>query len=411
MKIKQLPQDFHVEELTDAILPEPAALLSADPVSAAASDEALFALYRLEKTGWTTHDAVTALRRRWKVDARRVSFGGLKDRHAHTIQYLTVFRGPRRNLHHQRIAVTYLGQMGRPFSSDDIRANRFRLTLRHLTGDQVARAQKTLEEVQRDGVPNYFDDQRFGSVGSNKEFVARHMVRGDFDAALRLALAAPYEFDRAAQKKEKAILRRHWGDWAACKDRLPPGHVRKLVDDLRQHPHDLKGALDRLRPELRGLYLAAYQSFLWNRMLARWLRQHLRPEQLVDVRLKLEAVPMHHALDDAQRAALAALHLPLPSARMVLSPDDPRRPLVDAVLQEEGLTIEQMKLRGMKMFFSRGERAALCRPAELSAEAGDDELNAGRHTLTLRFDLPRGAYATILVKRLTRSELKRQPED
>src|SRR2546425_8917597 len=35
------------------------------------------------------------------------------------------------------------------------------------------------------------------------------------------------------------------------------------------HPTDFKGALERLRPELRGLYLSAYQSYLWNRMLAR----------------------------------------------------------------------------------------------------------------------------------------------
>jgi tRNA pseudouridine13 synthase len=53
------------------------------------------------------------------------------------------------------------------------------------------------------------------------------------------------------------------------------------------------------------------------------------------------------------------------------------------------------------LFFSRGERAATVRPEELSHEAADDELYPGRRKIALRFDLPRGSYATILVKRFT----------
>src|SRR5688572_14856964 len=101
MKVKQQPGDFRVVELTDVI-------------PGATGD---FAFYRLEKTGWTTPDALAAVRRRWDVDWRRIGYGGLKDRHAETAQYLTIFRGPRRNLTHERIRVTYLGQITEPYSS------------------------------------------------------------------------------------------------------------------------------------------------------------------------------------------------------------------------------------------------------------------------------------------------------
>src|SRR5262245_40877187 len=141
MKIKRQPEDFQVEELTDLV---PAA-------------DGPFALYRLEKTGWTTPDALQAIRRRWQIDYQRMSYGGLKDRHAVTSQYLTIFRGPRRNLTHQRIKVTYLGQATEPFTSEHIRANRFRLTVRDLAARQIERALPALEEVERQGVPNYFD--------------------------------------------------------------------------------------------------------------------------------------------------------------------------------------------------------------------------------------------------------------
>jgi tRNA pseudouridine13 synthase len=385
MKLKQRPDDFQVEELT----------------ARAPADEGAFAFYRLEKSGWSTPDALAALRRRWKLEPRRLSYGGLKDRHARTVQYLTVFHGPRRGLKHHDIQVTYLGQLPQPYLSQDVLANRFRLVVRDLSPQDVEHARQALAEVRAQGVPNYFDDQRFGSVGQDHEFIARLMVLGQFEQALRLALTAPYEHDRAAQKQEKAILRDLWGDWQACKDRLPRSHARSLVDYLLHHPTDFRGALARLRPELRGLYLSAYQSHLWNRMLALWLRQHCPAEQLQPVDLQLGTVPMHRELDAAVFPELEKLLLPLPSARLKLDVADARLPLVRAILTEEGLELKQMQIKGIReLFFSRGDRAALCRPNELQAEAAEDEHHRGRRKMTLSFELPRGCYATLIVKRV-----------
>ena len=98
MKLKQLPDDFYVEERTD-VTP---------------AERGPFALYRLEKRGWTTPDALAALRRRWEMEPRRLSYGGLKDRHAHTVQYLTILHGPRRGLHHHDITVTLSRHYRRP---------------------------------------------------------------------------------------------------------------------------------------------------------------------------------------------------------------------------------------------------------------------------------------------------------
>ncbi|HVS37328.1 MAG TPA: tRNA pseudouridine(13) synthase TruD [Gemmataceae bacterium] len=394
MKLKQRPDDFIVEEAT-AVAP---------------TDEGPFALYRLEKRGWSTPDALAAVRRRWRIEPRRISYGGLKDRHAWTIQYLTIFHGPRRDLRHHDVTVTHLGWTHAPYTSQDIRCNRFQLTLRDLSAEDVERGRPVLERIAVDGVPNYFDDQRFGSVAAwsgdqaatGQEFIARLLVQGRFEDALRLALTAPYEFDRGPQKKEKTLLRQRWGDWPALKDLLPRGHARSLVDYLRVHPGDFRGAVVRLRPELRGLYLSAYQSHLWNRMLARWLTQRLRPEQLQPVALRLGAVPFPIGLDAEQRAELSALQLPLPSSRLKLEPSDPQADVVQAVLAEEGLNLQDMQIRGVReMFFSKGERAALCIPANLREESAADELHPKRRKWTLAFELPRGCYATLLVKAAT----------
>jgi tRNA pseudouridine13 synthase len=387
MKLKQSPDDFQVEELTDL---EPG---TGGP----------FAFYRLQKSGWTTPDALAALRRRWQIAPARLSYGGLKDRHAATVQYLTILHGPRRGLHHHAITVTYLGQLPAAYTSTSIRANRFRLILRDLKPGERESVAARLEQVAAQGVPNYFDDQRFGSVaGGDGEFVGRLLVRGRFEEALRLALAGPYEYDRAAQKEEKRLLNEHWGDWTRLKEALSREHARSLIDFLRVHPGDFKGAVARLRPELRGLYLSAYQSHLWNRILARWLERTCRAEQLRRVTLRLGAVPFHVGLDGNQIEALAGLRLPLPSARWKPAEGDARLVVVQSVLDEEQLTLRDLQVKGIReLFFSRGERPALCRPLGLSAEWAEDERHNGRLRLLLAFDLPPGFYATLIVKAVT----------
>ncbi len=385
MKLKQQPDDFRVEELTDVV--------------AGAAGE--FALYRLDKTGWTTPDALSAIRRRWQLDARRVSYGGLKDRHAVTSQHVTVFHGSKRNLSHERVTVTYLGQCAEPFTAADIRANRFTITMRSMSDNAVSHAEAALREVADAGLPNYFDDQRFGSVGEGAEFVAKEMVFGRFERALWLALAAPYEHDRADVKREKATLVGLWGKWPECQAKLPKGHARSLVSYLAAHPTDFKGAVARLRPELQGLYLSAYQSYLWNKMLSAWLTSTLDSANLTDVELKLGKVPAPVRVPEEHRGAWESLTLPLPSARVKPEPGVAWLPIVEEVLKAEGLTLAELKVKGMqKPFFSKGDRPASIKAEKISNFADADELNKGRRKLVLRFDLPKGSYATMLVKRI-----------
>jgi tRNA pseudouridine13 synthase len=389
MKLKQSPDDFLVEELTDV-----------DP-----GPDGPFAFYRMEKRGWATPDAFAAVLRRWKLEGRRLSYGGLKDRHAATVQFFTLFHGPRRNLQHHDVRVEYLGQVREPFTSHHIRANRFRIVMRDIGADERPVMETRLRQVAALGVPNYFDDQRFGSVtGAGGEFIGRLLVRGQFEAALRLALAAPYEFDRAEQRKEKHILNERWGDWAACKDLLPRGHTRSLVDYLRVHPQDFRGAVARLRPELRGLYLSAYQSHLWNRALAKWLREHIPAEHLRPITLRLGDVPLPTALDGPTAERLGTLRIPLPSARLKLDAAHPAAEAIQSVLAEEGFEMRDLQVRGVReMFFSKGERPALSRPHGLTFAFADDEKHPRCVKLELVFDLPRGSYATLIVKAVTPS--------
>lgn len=392
MKLKRLPEDFQVDELSE--------------VTPSASGE--FALYRLTKQSIGTPEVINSVVDRWKIPRRRISYGGLKDKHALTTQFVTVHHGPRKPLAQKLFELEYLGQVNRAFTASDIDGNRFTITLRDMTVEEVERAETAAEDVRRDGLPNYFDDQRFGSLGASGEWIAKPWCLGDWERTLWLALADPHRDDRSDDKKQKAILRDHWGRWGECKQALSRSHRRSIVTFLADKEAagkliDFRGAFCNLNIDLRGLYLSAFQSALWNRMLTRRLRENAATDSIIPFELKSGPACFVSAFASSSDSEVAPLEeeLPLPSARGKLE-EGPTLDLLNAVVAEEGLEKRQLRVKYPRdSFFSKSLRKTTIAVPELEFESSDDDLYSNRKKVRLAFDLPRGSYATILVKRLT----------
>jgi tRNA pseudouridine13 synthase len=70
-------------------------------------------------------------------------------------------------------------------------------------------------------------------------------------------------------------------------------------------------------------------------------------------------------------------------------------------LAEEGLCLNELKIKAFREpFFAKGERPALCLPEGLAYQTSADERSPGQYQLSLSFELPRGSYATLIVKRI-----------
>jgi len=388
MKIRYLLEDFRVDE-----------------VPALPRGHGPFALYRLKKTGWTTPDAIDLVLQAWKTPWEAVSFGGLKDRHAITTQHFTIHGGKGGNLGRLRepgVSVEFIGHITQPFTSQNIDSNRFRLVLRDIPASNRQPLEEALEQVGLTGLPNYFDDQRFGSVHSLEEgFVGLHLVKGAFDKALRLALAGTYSHDSAPTKAEKKTLLDHWGDWQYLLDNLPRSHARSLCAYLRDHPTKFRGAMERLRPELKGLYLAAYQSWIWNQGLALWLTENAPASDLIPLPGRLFAWPAPLRLQGPWAEQWRSKQLTLPCRRAHLPTDHPDRGLFDRILAKDDLKLDDLRVPGTReLFFSRGFRPVQLPVGELRATWKPDDQHPGQLAAELDFRLPRSSYATMLVKRL-----------
>ena len=394
MKLKRRPEDFRVEELPTV---EP-------------GGRGHYTFYRLSKRGMGTLEAVEAIRRRWNLSQAQINYGGLKDRHAETVQYLTIERGRNQALRESSFELEPLGRLNRPYGPAFFRGNRFDLVLRDMSEEEAALAAKGAAELPSDGLPNYFDDQRFGSVGMNGDFIAQAWLAGDHERALRLAIAEPNPVDRGPVRMEKTYLRTLWGKWPEAKARLEKSHARSLVTYLVDHPTDFRGAFARVRRDLRSLYFSAFQSHLWNLMLSRLIETLTRPEQRKTLHFKVADLFIHQGLDPYQAETLAAWKVPLPASRTPL-PEGPATALALEVLGPMGLKWEELRVKHLKdVFFSKGTRDALFFARDLRHETTPDDLYPGRLKMALGFELPKGAYATMVVKRLlTDGEVEDEP--
>lgn len=389
MKLRRLPEDFQVEELTHRH-----------------PGKGPFALYRLTKTSIGTPEAIASLSERLKVPRRRISYGGLKDKHAITIQYVTIHQGPRTDFRQKSFHLEYIGQTNEPFTPADIEGNRFRLVLRDMTRADAEAALNAVEEIRQEGLPNYFDNQRFGSLGVSGEWIAHAWCEGNFERALWLALADFSENDPSEERRQKQILRDLWGKWPECKKALGKSHRRSIVTYLSDkveagRPADFRGAFARISVDLRGLYLSAWQSALWNRLLTGVIRRMAGPRNCRAFQL-ISGPAVFPPADLLQTSPeLRNLPLILPSAR-IDRPDGLIGEVLDQILTDEQTELRRIRVKYPRdSFFSKGFRQAIICPSELKAHAHPDDLYPERRKVVAEFCLPRGSYATILVKRVT----------
>jgi len=153
--IRQSPDDFVVEEIPRV---QP---------SGSGSHLWLWVEKRAANTEWVARELARAA----GCAQRDVGYAGLKDRHAVSRQWFSVPVAAETQEKLSNASIEDVSILGtrlhtRKLKRGTLDGNRFRLRIRHFTGDEVQTAQR-LEKIRATGVPNYFGPQRFGNRGQN----------------------------------------------------------------------------------------------------------------------------------------------------------------------------------------------------------------------------------------------------
>jgi tRNA pseudouridine13 synthase len=392
MKIKVKAEDFIVREVS-TLQPTP--------------QPQVHAVFRLTKQDWDTFDLVDLLARRLKIPRQDIATGGIKDRHGKTEQLLSIKN--RRGLPaavralppEENFDLTFLGYHATSITAREIRGNHFTITLRDIPVGDIEPILANAEIVSRWGVPNYYDEQRFGSARHGKGFMGKEIFRGSREKALRLYFE-PSKFDDPRIRKLKSCVLENWYHWDRCLDGAF-GEYREILTYLSRHGRAFHKALGLIERRFLVFALHAYQSLLFNQILSGHLEDLQRAHGFAVDPLAYSqgSFLFHRELPEVLFEQLKSRNLPVPGWDSRVT--DPRIAEITArVLEQEGIQLKDLKVRQMSRIYINGvERPAILLPQEFRLEGiEEDELYKNRKKMTLRFFLPRGGYATLIVKRL-----------
>ncbi|HET8580841.1 MAG TPA: tRNA pseudouridine(13) synthase TruD [Nitrospiraceae bacterium] len=298
---------------------------------------------RITKRGLSTPQLVSYLSARFGIKARCIGVAGLKDAKAVTTQMVSL-QGvssetvSRSQLDARILSVEVLGCHRNRLRTGHHAGNVFRLVIRGARPCASESVPVILNELSRRGAPNFFGPQRQGRQGLNYSI----------GAAL-------------------------------------------LTDSPRR---------DRMPKSKRLWYLHAYQSFLFNRILAQridrldrvlvgdWAMKHDN-----GACFQVEDVAVEQRRADAFEISPTG---PLFGSRAPWASGEPGEVERTAVA-ELGATPESLRQAAYACRF-RGERRSL------RVRLGDLDWSLMNDALTLCFTLPPGAYATSIVRELMKSE-------
>jgi len=385
MKLKQLPSDFLVEEI------------SSIQVSQQRKPHSIFIMAKRELD---TFDAIRLLSRKTTIPLYEIGYAGLKDKHAVTRQYISI---PSHYLiqfqNTERLSLFFVGYHNKKIKIGDLKGNKFDIVVRDIRHNKIDRIYEKMKCVSLFGVPNYFDSQRFGSVFNN-EFIGKYLIKKKYEDAVKIFLTRYLKSESKHMKNEKRGILTNWPYLE--KVTIHNKVFARVIQEYLKNNNWLE-AYKRIPANLREMHVNAYQSYLWNECVKEILRARVNGRKIYSVKYAVGSLYFYKDLSDEERSTIPSV-FPTLSNTVKLSAFDSN--IVSNILSKEKSTLQDFDIKSLTgNFFKTRKRSVIILPENIRiSDPMDDELNRingkPQKKITLSFSLPKGSYATIVTKRI-----------
>ena len=408
--IRQLIDDFYVEEIS----------------SKTESKEGRYLIVELNKRDWDMHHVIRDLSRSLGISQKRFSWAGTKDKRAITKQKISIWDVSEEelgNIHLPRVELHAIGRSIKKVGLGDLLGNSFRITISGVAlppEEAEKRIQLISDEIaQVGGVPNFFGVQRFGTLRSITHLVGDVIIKGDFERAALTYIAKPFTSEPAEVRSAREYV---WGthDFKGGL-RLFPRYLRyerAMMNHLVSNPSDYIGAFRILSPGLKKLFVHAHQSYIFNKILSRRLQKGLplniamegdivcfvNKSGLPDIsRLQFVKNDNVDGINNLIRRKRAFVTAPLVGYESQLAKEEPGE-IERAVIDEMRIDLTDFAIPKMPELASSGLRREVLLSVQPIHEI-NDELNASCTKVALEFSLPKGCYATVVLREYMKNPL------
>ena len=403
-------------------------------------------------TNWETNRYLRRLAKSCGINKNRIFSSGLKDKRAITTQVL-VIDAHRKKVEQVSIPDSIIEVLGRTHQKASMGGhdgNRFTITVRGCCDDQgkpidakeamrrVRQIREGLSEsIGNDAFPNWIGPQRFGSTRPVTPRVGMSVLEGDFEGAVDNYIG----LESIREAEESQLFRSSWREHKDPEEslKLAPerlGYEISMIEHLLKKPGDFLGAFKTLPNSLQLLMVHSVQSLAFNHSLSERIDSGLSLIEPSEGDL-VAPILANGRIDVGKMAMVSPSNLQrcrrnCNLGRLVVTGTLPGR---DSLLAEEApgqaerkgidkarLSEVEWAVREIPRLTTSGTRRALSVPfkdfsveeatetTSLFSRWDEGPLDGDRWhpegaCLRLRFTLPAGTYATVLMRELMRSPL------
>ncbi len=359
VKIKQRPEDFVVEEI---------------PVK---GRNGKYTVFWIQKKNIDMNHAIKILSKKLGVSVKYFGFAGTKDKRAVTMQRISVY-DPKDEIY-KKISGLSLKNIkiknvskGDKIRLGDLKGNKFNIILRNikLSKKEINKRLENLFGELAKGIPNYFGVQRFGEIRPISHIVGRHIIKDEYECAVKTYLCRVFEAEPEEAKKARSFLLKNWNKtgFKRALELFPErfAYERSLLRYLIKK-NDFKGAMSVFPKKLMRMFVYAYQSYIWNQVADYCIKNNI----------KVRSIP------------LIGCNTKLGRSRIEMKIKD--------IINNDGIKLEMFCKPKFIVYGS--ERSFLLKPKNMKIiKIFKDNYNKNKNAAEIEFTLKKGSYATVVLE-------------
>ncbi|TVP41516.1 tRNA pseudouridine(13) synthase TruD [Candidatus Nitrosocosmicus arcticus] len=388
--IKKNTEDFHVQEIISKIF--------IDQVSPDQTTSNIFPVYEIRKKGMDSSHAILTLRKKTGLDLKIV---GIKDAKATTIQYASSrTRRAIKNIDLGKIKLTLVGFSRKPIEKNNLVGNTFEIRIAEPKMDKLDNILQFLGDINSLG--NYYGLQRFGSERLVTHLVGRAILERKFDKATEILLTYTTKYDSKFSREIREKLRDIKSNPNLIRE-IPPGmDIEKNLAQAIVRGKDSITALRTIPISIRRLFVQAFQAFLFNKTLSIAIKNNFSltiPEEndlcfdVFEDDLIFGKIRKYEKEKptDSRVQRLPIIRLPGYSFQPGKNRFDK---IIKEFMKQENLSSKDFFIKEMQELSESGgfrQACYVCKNFKYKRE---------ENSLLVGFSVPKGSYATVLLREL-----------
>jgi tRNA pseudouridine13 synthase len=386
--IKQGSKGFKVTELMDDSF-------SAN-ISSSYGNGHRYPLYLLRKENIDSNHALIEIEKELDI---RLRIMGIKDAKATTIQYAGMERAtknPPKELKSRHTHLSLKGFTNKPLGKEFLSGNKFEITIHNPKTTDLSDF-----ITQIDNIGNFYGLQRFGSERLVTHLIGKEIIRRNFGHAVELLLSHTTEYDTQMSKEIRSRLADPSNFQKVLKI-MPRGmDIERQVLYTLVAGKDPIAALRSIPISIRRLFVQAYQAFIFNRCLSIAIlngENLLKPKQ-GDLCFEMEGPATFGKIIKFNPATKPEKKI-IPAIRMAGYTFQPGKGrfenITKTIMQQEEVQARDFYIKEMQELSHQGG----FRQAPLWCMSFSHRQNP----FTVSFNLPKGSYATTLLREMIKPE-------